>query len=1329
MAGSLFTSRPPCSALEAVRQFPTFQSNLVLTDVPLTITLSGSVETSSVTDDSFFVTRIHGDESIPGTISFDSTFAADDTLVFTPDAAWEWGARYEVHITADVVGTEGDAFTGSLPEGGIFVANIPNDFAVPVWNPENPFSLFTVTSAMLGFNPIDPECEAAPWEIPGVNVTDAWKYSRGRSDVVVAVIDVGIAGYHLGDVRRAFFLNKGELPLPNVNGETCAEYDCNGDGRFDVDDYEGDDRVGRAGPVNAADLIAAFSDGVDDDGNDLADDISGWDFLRGVNEPIGIIEDPMGVHGEWQVEITVNEANNGMGDRPGLCPECMALPIRASATVLYDYNRLAAAVRYAVSMGASVISLAGVGLTWSEEAHDAFLEAAEAGTIVVAASGDEMSFHHWKPSCGEEVLNVKTIFSLAPVEVVGALDLSAIGFTESFCTNYGSHTHLTISSQSYCTSEGTAAAGGILGLLISYARDRGIDLAADEAKQILTMTAYDIQSHCASVVNLFGVCQEGFDEHFGYGRPDMGKAMQALGDPDFGLEPAIPPVVRIVEPRWWEIIDPVATPLLEVTGEIRSRLYPCHWRLEVAPGHEPLEDEFNLVTAGTAYDAVEGLVATVPMERFFPEERASGIPADLHTFEATVRVRAWYESATRGAVFGEARKTISVHIDDDPATGLIPGFPIRIGASGESAPILYDLDGGADGRLEIMFGTGAGTVEALRYDEADGVWESMPGFPIDLGGDDPWVRDSIFASLAVGDLFGDGTPEIVAATTNGRIWVIDPDGAASGDSVVDGFPVSADPPGHAGPLEFFHGNGFLASPILADLDGDGMLEIVAASLDQQVYAWKPKGASGPAARLQGWPVLCRSLQGVVPDDKVCCDASLPGPIFGTPVVGVLDRSSTDPHISAYPSVVVATNEVCHGPQSPRTRVYAIFHDGMDHAGGPFLPGWPAEPSAPFSQYIPLGVIQGSTSSPAALSTAEGADIVVGTTAWFPQVLHYGGDVVVSEDIPFLIQVTGVGAQSLSSLRGDGDVQAVVPTIGALRFDESGFELFNSKILAFDLGEPHTMVLEGEVEALPFLTSCSTADLDNDGLREVLGGTGGYLVHAFSLAGGEAPGWPKFTHKWITAAPAVGDMDADGELEIVAHTREGALYAWESEGEACPSGEPNSDWRRFHHDERNTGFYGTDTLPPAAITDLVVRRLDDESVKVRFTAPGDDWGCGRAASYDIRITDDHTIDLTDHNRFVEARSVEEAPLPGPAGVRESFIISAPAAAQVAVCSLDESGNRSRIGVGAVIDGDRGGRCGCSSFGRDEGPAQVEIALTTVVFVLFFLMMRRRLRSKP
>jgi len=89
-----------------------------------------------------------------------------------------------------------------------------------------------------------------------------------------------------------------------------------------------------------------------------------------------------------------------------------------------------------------------------------------------------------------------------------------------------------------------------------------------------------------------------------------------------------------------------------------------------------------------------------------------------------------------------------------------------------------------------------------------------------------------------------------------------------------------------------------------------------------------------------------------------------------------------------------------------------------------------------------------------------------------------------------------------------------------------------------------------MEDLMLMAQPIAADVDGDGLDEVLMGSGGYLVHAFRGRGGEAEGFPKFTGGWIFSAPAVGDIDGDGSLDLVTVTREGYLFAW---GLSAPRG--------------------------------------------------------------------------------------------------------------------------------------------------------------------------------
>src|SRR5205823_14533102 len=124
----------------------------------------------------------------------------------------------------------------------------------------------------------------------------------GRPDVTISVLDSGIKWNDAGamhDLRLKVRINKGELPTPNHNrgspvdpslmapAQTCADfssaYDANGDGVFNVADYNCDTRVnatdshrhGPAAMLTPEDLIIAFSDGTDGDHNGYVDDIAG----------------------------------------------------------------------------------------------------------------------------------------------------------------------------------------------------------------------------------------------------------------------------------------------------------------------------------------------------------------------------------------------------------------------------------------------------------------------------------------------------------------------------------------------------------------------------------------------------------------------------------------------------------------------------------------------------------------------------------------------------------------------------------------------------------------------------------------------------------------------------------------------------------------------------------------------------------------------------------------------------------------------------------------------------------------------------------------------
>ena len=158
----------------------------------------------------------------------------------------------------------------------------------------------------------------------GAAVDLAWGVTKGRDDVLIAVLDSGIrwrdAGSMAAPARSASPTPGGARP-----DGAPANGDANGDGRFDLDDFGTiADRNGN-GVADPEDLILdpALNNGVDDDANGYVDDISGWDFLYGDNNPLDTVDYG---HGTGEAKDSTAD-DNGSGD-VGACPDCRFLPVR-----------------------------------------------------------------------------------------------------------------------------------------------------------------------------------------------------------------------------------------------------------------------------------------------------------------------------------------------------------------------------------------------------------------------------------------------------------------------------------------------------------------------------------------------------------------------------------------------------------------------------------------------------------------------------------------------------------------------------------------------------------------------------------------------------------------------------------------------------------------------------------------------------------------------------------------------------------------------------------------------------------------------------------------
>lgn len=171
---------------------------------------------------------------------------------------------------------------------------------------------------------------------------------------------------------------------------------------------------------------------------------------------------------------------------------------------------------------------------------------------------------------------------------------------------------------------------------------------------------------------------------------------------------------------------------------------------------------------------------------------------------------------TNGNEFLVYRSSGAEWIDGDLNAGTNGVFKVMAGSSYNSGtPAIVDLDG--DGFRDILFGSANGNLYAWRPDGSD-----LPGFPKNLGA-------PINASVAVGYLDGPGDTEldVVVVVSDNKMYVYSAAGVLR-----TGWPVTIQ----------VSGVSRAPSPALADMNNDGFLDIVAAGTNGKMYVYQRTGA-------------------------------------------------------------------------------------------------------------------------------------------------------------------------------------------------------------------------------------------------------------------------------------------------------------------------------------------------------------------------------------------------------------------------------------------------------------------------------------------------------
>lgn len=1140
--------------------------------------------------------------------------------------------------------------------------------------------------------------------VSGFNAAGAWKRERGRPDVFVAILDTGIRWDNEG-LRTRVHLNTAELPLPQRAGGVAADgYDANHDGEVNVDDYATDPRVGKPKPTGE-DLINAFghcrlaqsqpvgttcsgSKHFDNDGNGFANDIAGWDFFNDTNDPVDRSSYFAAKnHGSGRAEGAVETGNDGQGSI-GLCPECQFVPIRTYDTFVSDGNDFGLGIVYGTNLGASVIEGSNGSLT-----HTAFSEAASQYAydhgVAQTYSGNDLNTgdHNYAANYNHTMEIQGTVpdgggtadqvLQSIPSQLRTTLGLPQSDptvltyFRGANTTQYGGHS--SISMEGSTGSENTGKASGAVALVIAAAKDgpKHLRLTPDEAREILEQTAETVTQ--ANAVGI-GVPDPGvvdlandshFTSHFGWGRANIGAAVQHAWDGD------LPADASIASPDWYA---PLAGDTVRIRGLAKAPTgapagASFTWALRIGPGLAPAQ--LTQVRHGEATGPVTDfgdidLAAVRTMLASAPPDVDPGGPTfavgarNPYQDQFSVELDVSYSGST---LPGVDRKVLTAL----PAgQALTPGFPMRLGTGGEAPPRYADLNGdgvqelvvpGEDGLLRALEPNGselagwpfAAPVQASAVDHQS----ALPGLPP--------VRESL-RGTAIADLDGDGRLEVVVAAGT-HVFVLEADG-----TMRPGFPVQVDPALCVGTdqsqTKHHRKCGFLASTALGHLvKGSKALDIVAAALDGHVYAWSPSGALLPH-----YPVDLVD-PGIAAGDRQYAES------ITNPTVRDLNGDGVD-------DIVAASNEAYDAvPPSPddlNGGISGAFADALSQVGGSsrlyavngatgaFLPGWPIKLNGAIQDTLPF-IGPGHDS---ATVTLGGAPVVVASTT--------GG--VVSEFSASGALLRGIqqnlfgpasdatdrsGVFNLFEYASVGDVLGTgQPDVvkygltlgGVANLAASGQNVpYNHLIGAYDAttGLP-LPAFPTVTDDYQFLSTSTIAKVVSGPNQQVVAGTGLGLLHAYDgVTGQDVTGFPKVTGGWLFAPAALSD-----DHRMAAVTREGYLFQWAvPDAAAC-----QTEWPTFRHDPHNSGDYNTDGTAPGAPLSAVLA-----GTTLTFASPGDDSYCGKPASY-VVLVNGKPVAFTGN------------PVDGRQPATLTLAAAPPPGSRVAVFGADDAGN---TGAAAIV----------------------------------------------
>ena len=958
---------------------------------------------------------------------------------------------------------------------------------------------------------------------------------------------------------------------------------------------------------------------LDDDHNGFVDDFYGWDF-SGDSVSMEPVEDndPADYygHGTHCAGIVAAVRGNAVGVS-GINTPCNIMAVKIFPFALSSV--CARGIIYAADMGCDVINMSWGGPYPSYVLKDALNYALSKGTLPIAAAGNSGQEDYFYPASLPQVLTVGasnsdgqvTYFSTYGdhIEVVAPgrdiLSLRADS-TDMYAEDGFPLTH--IINERYYLADGTSMSSPCAAGIAAYIVAASPGISTQKVKEIVEQSADDI-------IYPYGgdtLYSPGKDIYSGYGRVNLNSALQLLrgrlAKIDYPYENAVVsgdvPILGTASgdsfqsytleygegyyPSTWVSIAGSDVPVSKDTlGIWTSSGLTGRYTLRLTVGDENQaavhllagNETYVKITSPSNGDTVRGLAQVygytiAPDFSHYTLEYGYGdSPCNWDTITTSSRMAAgdilgdWFISfleetnctvrLTTKIGSGEIYTDSVIVFVRSPTAGVwVQDLP----SWGSLSPAVGDVDG--DGFDEVVVGIGG----PPGWSRVGGITVFSHEGEVESG----WPRDTLknmMSSPALGDLDKDGIDDIAICSEQQGVHAY-----LSG---------SSDWTGSAGT----GGNSLwsLATPVIADLEGDGDLEVLMVNSSGRVYAWRKNGESvipdgnGLFAQVAGCGTMGFPCMAVADLDKDEANEV----IIATSRLHILDvqgnqllgpQDYQEALRETYGIAVADIDEgddlevIVFGSDTSFCTLFAFKKDGTQVTNYPLLledllcHSW-------FGNHPAVGDLEGDGILEIVVSVwTLGEGRIYG---WHQDGTPLGS--VGSRGL--LVSLKSPDSEAKKELLSNlgNDIAEAVAQIRSMSQED-----LESLLSTF--GHDPIFVSAGETMGNPIL-----ADVNQNACVDVIARTGwwgsiGYeTLHAWDYEGSVIPGFPLYataqpaTEPGMPYSPVVADMDKDAKMDIVLATSwpRFTLISWKFDSYFDST---TMHWPKYGHDKYNSGIF-------------------------------------------------------------------------------------------------------------------------------------------------------------